>query len=82
MAGLVYAHDLSIADRLVLKNLEKDITRFDGEKVADAFDVDSSSDTNGSSTSSSVTLDPESSGAVKCREAGYAKADLNSSIGT
>ncbi|KAB5522879.1 hypothetical protein GE09DRAFT_494570 [Coniochaeta sp. 2T2.1] len=79
MAGLVYAHDLSIADRLVLENLEKDITRFDSEKDAVAADVESSSDTNGSPTSSQV-LDPESSGAVKCREAGYAKAGRPSSL--
>jgi hypothetical protein len=78
MAGIVYAHDLSIADRLVLKNLEDDITRHSHGK--DASNAESDSDTNGSSTSSLV--ESESSGTLKCREAGFAKPTPAGSSGT
>ncbi|KAH8904991.1 fatty acid desaturase [Coniochaeta sp. PMI_546] len=71
MAGLVYAHDLSIADRLVLKNLENDIHRHSNQRDDDA---DSSSDINGSSTSS--LAETESSDSLKRREAGAAKPEL------
>lgn len=77
MAGIVYAHDLSIADRSVLKNLENDILRHSDEK--NTQDADADSDTNGSSTSSQVGS--EASGAFKCREAGLAKPDSASPSG-
>jgi hypothetical protein len=78
MAGLVYAHDLSIADRLVLRNLENDIVQHSDEKRVS--EADSESDTNGSSTSSLVEAD--SSGTLKRREAGFAKPDGAGSLGT
>jgi hypothetical protein len=50
MAGIVYAHDLSIADRLVLKNLEADITRYNSSTRTE--DADSTSDATDSVSSS------------------------------
>lgn len=58
MAGLVYAHDLSIADRLVLKRLEDDIVRHGSGRTGD---VDSDSDlAAGSATPSSLDSGSES----------------------
>lgn len=67
MAGLVYAHDLSIADRLVLKNLENDITGHSKREDAPGPD----SDTNASSTSSLVK--DESSNTSRSRDTGSEK---------
>jgi hypothetical protein len=39
MADLVYAHDLSIADRLVLKRLEDDITRHKSGRSGEVGDL-------------------------------------------
>lgn len=76
MAGLVYAHDLSIADRVVLKNLEHDITRHTDESNDD---TDSASDTPCSSTSSLAAS--ESSASLKRREAGVVKPECIGSVG-
>lgn len=67
MADLIYAHDLSIADRLVLKNLEDDIVRHaslegNGEKA------DSDSDNAVSSSSSFLEIGSEAFDTSKRRD--------------